>query len=230
MRKLIPSVILVLAGAMLPFAWGATLSAQPTLTVGTQIEVQLTTTLSSSANQVGDPFTAEVEDPIFADGQEVVPAGSTLRGHVAFVKPPGRLRGKAQMRLVGDYVVTKAGKQFSFKADLADLSSEADAKKKDSEGTLQGSGKSVKKSAKNTGIATAAGAGVGAIAAGGTGAMYGAGIGVLAGVIQSLAKHHRDILLNAGTELTFQLTTAGTESKASKNTSTSAPFVCATCQ
>ncbi|MGH9448673.1 MAG: hypothetical protein ACRD3O_23610, partial [Terriglobia bacterium] len=129
-----------------------------------------------------------------------------------------------------DNVVTKDGKQeFSFKGELADLSS-ASGVKKDNEGTLQGSGKNTKKDAEDAGIATAAGAGAGAMAAGGAGALYGAGIGAAAGLIYLIAKHHKPVVLNAGTELTFQLTTPGTESKAARNTPISAPFICATCQ
>jgi hypothetical protein len=232
MQKVFPSFIALLAGIMIPAAAFAGAS-QPkvTLAVGTQIEVQLATTISSSANQVGDPFIAQVEDPVFADGEEVISPGSTLRGHIAFLKPAGRLRGRAEMRLVADDIVTKDGKQYSFKADLADLSSDTAAiMKKNNEGTLEGSGKSVKKAAEDAGIATAAGAGVGTISAGGTGALYGAGIGAVGGLIYALAKHNRNLLLNAGTELTFQLTTTGPESKASKNSPISAPFVCATCQ
>jgi hypothetical protein len=201
-----------------------------TLPVGTQLEVQLETTLSSKANQNGDPFLAQIENPVFAGGEEVIPAGSTLRGHVAFVKPAGRAKGKAAMRLVADEVVTKDGKQeFSFKGELANLSSD-NGVKVDNEGTLQGSGKNSKKDGEDAGIATAAGAGVGAMAAGGTGALYGAAIGAAAGIVYLVAKHHKPIVVSAGTELTFQLTTPGTESKATKNTPVSVPFICTTCQ
>jgi hypothetical protein len=233
MRVFVAYVVALLAGITIPAAAVAAPQTKVALPVGTQVDVQLTTTISSSANQTGDPFIAEIEDPVFAGGEEVISPGSTLRGHIAFLKTAGRLRGRAEMRLVADDIVTKNGKQFSFKADLANLSS-SDAgvikKKNDNEGTLEGSGKSIKNAAKDAGIATAAGAGVGTISAGGTGALYGAGVGAIGGLIYALAKHNRNLVLNAGTELTFQLTTSATESKASKNTPISAPFVCATCQ
>jgi hypothetical protein len=231
MRMLKPfcDTSLIVAAIMVTAALSVAGNPPVSLPTGTRVDVELTTTLSSSANQAGDPFIAEIENPIFAGGQEVVPAGSTLRGHVTFVKPPGRARGKAQMRLVGDSIITKAGKQFTFKAQLANLGPDAGVTK-GNEGTLQGKGKSTKKTAEEAGIGAAAGAGVGAIAAGGQGALYGAGIGLAAGVIHAIAKHHKDIVLNAGTEMTFQLSTPGPESKASKNAAISAPFVCPTCQ
>lgn len=208
----------------------ATAPSAPAIPSGTQLDVRLTTTLSSKANQQGDPFLAEIEQPIFAKGQEIVPAGSTLRGHVAFVLPPGRVKGKAEMRLVADSVITKAGKQYVFSAQLADLTSDNGAKMKGHEGAIQGPGKSAKDAAKDSGIGAAIGAGVGAIGDGGTGALYGAGIGAAAMAIRTLAKHRKNVVLNAGTELTFVLTTPGTESAASKTSGVSAPFICATCK
>lgn len=202
----------------------------PAIPAGTEIDVRLTTTLSSSANQQGDPFLAEVEQPIFAKGQEVVPAGSTLRGHVTFVLPPGRVKGKAEMRLVADSVITKAGKQYDFSAQLGSLTSDNGVKTKGSEGTVEGPGKSAKDAAKDSGIGAAIGAGVGALGDGGTGALYGAGIGAAAMAIRTLVKHHKNVVLNAGTELSFVTTTPGTESAASKTTGVSAPFICSTCK
>jgi hypothetical protein len=202
---------------------------KPDLPVGTRVSVQLISTLSSSADRAGDTFTAQVEDPIFAKGVEVVPAGSTLRGHVTFVKPPGRVKGKAQMRLVADGILLKNGREYTFTGELTN-SATSSAKVKDSEGTVQGKGKSKKQAAKESGIGAAIGAGGGAMAAGGTGALYGAGIGALAGLIHTLAKHHKDVVLPSGTELMFVLTSPGKESKATHSKGASVPFVCQSCR
>lgn len=231
MRRSLHRIIAIaaLAGLLPALLIGAS-APQPAIPSGTQIDVRLTTTLSSSANQQGDPFLAEVEQPIFAKGQEIVPAGSTLRGHVTFVLPPGRVKGKAEMRLVADSVITKDGKQYVFSGQLGSLTSDNGVKMKGNEGTLEGPGKSAKDAAKDSGIGAAVGAGVGAIGDGGTGALYGAGIGAAAMAIRSLAKHHKNVVLNAGTELTFVLSTPGTESQASKTTGVSAPFICPSCK
>ncbi|HEX5481507.1 MAG TPA: hypothetical protein VFZ08_02655 [Terriglobia bacterium] len=222
--------VLILSIAFTPGLLTAADSTQPVIPAGTRVDIQLTSPVSTSANQQGDPFTAEVEDPIFSGGHEVIPAGSTLRGHVTLVKPPGRAKGKAEMRLVADTIVTKSGKQFSFNAQLASNDSSNGTKVKGDEGTVEGPGKSKKKGAEDAGIGAAAGAGIGAIAAGGDGALYGAGIGAAVGLIHMLAKHHKDIVLHPGTELTFVLSTPATETKASKLNPVSTPFVCTTCQ
>lgn len=208
-------------------ASGATKPAA-VLPTGTQVHVQLTTTLSSSANQQGDPFLAEVEQPIFGHGEELIPAGSTLRGHITFVRPPGRVRGKAEMRLVADSITTKAGVRYVFAGQLAQNTYQ-DGVKVGSEGTVVGKGKSLKDAAKDSGIAAAAGAGVGAITDGGQGALYGAGIGAAALAIHSLLKHHKNVVLGAGTELTFVLTSPMVESHSKGPAGPSVPFICTSC-
>ncbi len=230
MKAFFGSASVAILAAILAPAMLSAIPPKPVIPVGTRIDVQLTSPLSTSANQEGDPFTAEVEDPIFAGGQEVISAGSILHGRVTFVKPPGRAKGSAEMRLVADDIVSKSGKSYSFKAQLADSDDPGGVQVNGNEGTVQGAGKSAKSGAEEAGIGAAAGAGVGAIAAGSTGALYGAGIGVLAGVIHSLAKRHKDIVLRPGTNLTFVLLTAGAESQFKPGSEPSAPFVCVNCR
>jgi hypothetical protein len=196
---------------------------------GTRIDVVLVSTLSSSVDHDGDGFTAKVEEPVFAGGEEVIPVGSTMRGHVTFVKPPGRVRGKAEMRLVADDIVTKAGREFAFKGQLGN-SQTSSVKVKGNEGTVQGPAKTTKQTAKDAGIGAAIGAGGGVLADGGTGALYGAGAGALVGLISYLVKHHKNVVLQPGTELTFVLTSAATETKATASSAASTPFICSTCQ
>ncbi len=224
MRKILASIIAALAGPLLL----AAANPKPAIPAGTKIDVQLITALSSSANKTGDTFTAQVQDPIFIGGEEVIPASSTLHGHVTFVKPPGRVKGKAEMRLVGDSIVTQDGHAYAFKAELGN-GNESDVKVNGNEGTVEGPGKSKKQAAKESGIGAAAGAAGGALAAGGTGALYGAGIGAVAGLIHTLAKHHKNLVLSTGTQLVFVLTTPATPTKATSATGGSGPFVCTTC-
>jgi hypothetical protein len=226
MRKRITGLIMTLLAA--PALLCASDLPKPELPVGTQVNVQLISTLSTSADRAGDTFTAQVEDSIFAKGIEAVPAGSTLRGHVTFVKPPGRVKGKAEMRLVADAIVLKDGREYTFSGQLTD-GNDPSVKVNGNEGTIKGKGKSKTQAAKEAGIGAAAGAGVGAMGAGGTGALYGAGIGALAGLIHTLAKHHKNVVLQPGTPLVFVLTSPGKIANASKSKGTPVPFVCQTC-
>ena len=170
---------------------------------GTEIVVQLQTTLSSKESKEGDTFEAKVAEPVFGHNTEVVPEGSFVRGHVTFIQEPGRVKGKAEMRLVLDSITTSDGVTYGVAAGLQDAKGAGDLKVTGDEGTIEGQGKSKKGAAEEAGVGAAAGAGAGAIAAGGTGALYGAGIGMVAGLIHNLHKRHKDILLSQGTELTF---------------------------
>jgi len=174
-----------------------------TLPAGSTLQVRLMTTLSTRTNQQGDPFSGRVVEPIIYEGEEVVPAGSVLEGRVVYVKEPGRVKGVGEMRLVAETITTPEDVKFSLVAGLQDAQGAEGARVKDEEGTIKGSGKSTKGAAIESGVGAGAGAAVGAIGAGGSGALYGAGIGAAAGLIHTLLKKHKDIILPQGTELTF---------------------------
>jgi len=200
----IPAVILMLwaANAGSPLALA---DDNITIPAGTDLQVELTSTVSTKSSSTGDLFNGKVTEPVIYHGEEVVPENSTVQGHVTFLKPPGRAKGKAEMRLVLDSVRTPDGQNYSVAAALRDAQGPDGVSVKDSEGTVEGPGKSTKAGAKEAGIGAAAGAGVGAIAAGGEGALYGAAIGAIVGVVHTLAKHHGDLVLGPGTALTFSI-------------------------
>ena len=172
--------------------------------------------LSSKDSNTGDPFSARVVEPVFGHGGEIVPEGSTLEGHVSFVKNPGRVKGAAEMRLVAESITTPAGVKYDISAGLKDAHGVDGAKVTGDEGTIQGPGKSTKEGAKDAGKGAAVGAGVGAITDGGTGALYGAAIGAVAGIARELIKKHKDVVLSQGTELTFVIARATTAKKMEK--------------
>ena len=196
------TIAIILAVGLL--AWAVDADDIP-LPAGTQLVVKLTNTLSSKGSEEGDPWAGKVAEPIFAAGQEVVPAQSTVRGRVTFVQPAGRATGRGEMRLVAETISTPEHGTFTIVAQLHDAQDNSGTKVKDAEGTLEGPGKSVKSAAKEAGIGAAGGAAVGSIAHGGSGALYGMAIGAMAGVIHSVAKKHQGPLLPPGTELTFVL-------------------------
>jgi hypothetical protein len=198
----LPMMALVLIAAVAP----TLRAADDNLTIpgGTSLEVELTSTVSTKTSSTGDLFNGKVTEPIFYQGQEVVPENSTIQGHVTFLLPPGRVKGKAELRLVLDSIRTPDGQNYSVSAALQDAKTPNGVSVKD-EGTVEGPGKSAKSAAKEAGIGAAAGAGVGAIAHGGEGALYGAAIGAVVGVVHTLAKHHGNVVLDPGTDMTFSI-------------------------
>ncbi len=197
---------LLSASLLAALAWPAMLAAQQaTLPAGTVLNARLTTLLSTKTSEEGDPFTARVTDPVYNRGYEVIPAGSMVDGHVAFVKEPGRVKGRAEMRLVADKLTTPAGVVFDLTAPLQDAQGANGSKVKGQEGTVEGPGKDTKAAAKSTAVTAGIGAGVGALAAGGKGSLYGLGAGAVVGLIRTLHKKHGDVVLMTGTELTFEV-------------------------
>jgi hypothetical protein len=213
MRKYWPLAVLAIV-ALLPALCAADDDSFP-LPAGTALQVQLTTTLSTKVTQNGDPWSGRVVEPIFGKGQEIVPAHSIVDGRVTYVREPGRVKGPAQMRLIAESITTPDNIKYVIVASLQDAQGAENAKLKGQEGTIQGPGKDKKSAAKETGIGAGVGAAVGALADGGTGALYGAGIGVATALIHSLVKHHKDLILPQGTELTFTLSRDATAKKVS---------------
>jgi len=175
------------------------------LPAGTELHVKLTTTLSTKTNESGDPWVGKVVEPIFAGGSEVVPANSTVDGHITYVQPAGRVTGKGEMRLVADTITIPEEGTFAIVAALTDAQSSQGAKLKGQEGTIEGPGKDKGDTAVAAGVGAGIGATAGVLAAGSTGALYGAGIGAVAGVVRGMVKKNKGVVLPPGTEMTFTL-------------------------
>ncbi|MGO9274987.1 MAG: hypothetical protein ACLQOO_32945 [Terriglobia bacterium] len=191
-----------------------------TLPAGSTLHVRLTTTLTSKTNKNGDPFTAEITEAVRANGKEIVPEGSLAYGHVAFLKPPGRVTGRSEMRVVLDRIETQDDIKFALGAPLEEAQGAPCATTTGEEGTIKGCGKSKKDAAKDAAIGGAMGAGAGATVGmghqieceyygqcGGPGWGTDIGVGAAIGAGTALAYHllkkERDIILVEGTHLTF---------------------------
>jgi hypothetical protein len=115
----------LIAGAMfLPAAWGTETRIPPAtqlIPAGSLLHVRLTSTLTSKTSKPGDPFTGIVTTPILVDGKEIIGEGSTVEGHVAFVKQSGRVSGVAQMRIVLDDIITTNDIKLALPAGLDDM-------------------------------------------------------------------------------------------------------------
>jgi hypothetical protein len=201
--------------------------AQPTVMIpaGTTLHVRLGNTLTDKTNKVGDKFTGQLAKAVIVDGKEVLPTGSTVEGHIAYIKPSGRFRGKAGMRIVLDDIITPDDVRWPLIAPLEEANAGDCAKTgTDDEGTIQGCGKSTKKALKQAalgaGIGAAGGLTVGLAGRGGcdyygcypssgpgvgASVLYGAGIGAGTTLLYNLFKHEKHIILIQGTELTFVL-------------------------
>jgi hypothetical protein len=234
MKKWAASVLLgLLAGIVLPaLLIGEVKSDQSktdqfktaslgTIPAGSLLHVRLLNTLTSKTSKQGDPFTGMVTQPITADGKEIVGTGSTVEGHVTFVKSSGRVTGLAEMRVVLDDVITTDDIKIPLAAGLEDMNAGPCAKTGgDEEGTIKGCGKNKKDIAKDSAIGAGMGAGAGTMVGMGheidceyygncggpgfgTSIAGGAAIGAGSVLIYSLLKHEKQIILVQGTTMTF---------------------------
>ncbi|MBI1941552.1 MAG: hypothetical protein HYS33_08615 [Acidobacteria bacterium] len=193
----------------------------PTIPPGTLLRVKLGTTITSKTNKAGDTFTGLVTQDVLSGDETIVAKGSIVEGHVAFLKPAGRIKAKAQMRIVLDSIITPEDQKILLSSTLEDArGGVCGSTASDEEGTIVGCGKSKKEAAKDAGIGAAIGAGAGAtvgigheidcryygncggIGMGG-GILYGAAIGASTALIYNLFKHQKEIILLSGSELIF---------------------------
>ena len=143
-----------------PAAGDRTQSNTYDIPVGSEFDVRLQTSLSSSSAQVEDRFEATTAADLIIDGRTLVPAGSVMRGVVSSVQPAGRLKRKAEMTVTFDQL-TINGSSYPIRGTVTQA--------------IEGEG--VKGDLPKAGV----GAGVGAIIGGILGGFKGAMAGILIG-------------------------------------------------
>jgi len=155
---------------------------------GTKITVRLIDPIDSEKNQTGDTFHATLNAPLTSDGEQAVPAGVELTGHLVDVKSAGKFAGQSVVVLQLDSLAS-GGKTYNLQTDQY---------KK--EGSSRG-----KNTAEKVGGGAIIGTIIGAIAGGGKGAAIGgaAGAGVGGGV--QAATKGQQIKLPSETVLNFTL-------------------------
>ncbi|MBZ5513703.1 MAG: hypothetical protein LAN62_02445 [Acidobacteriia bacterium] len=220
MKRTIPTLAALALAVVLsiPSAYAA---EALTIPPGTILHVKLNTTITSKTNKPGDTFTGLVAQDVMSGTETIVPQGSLVTGHVAYLKPAGRIKAKAQMRVVLDSIMTPDDQTIRLSSTLEDSKGGVCGNSpSDDEGTIQGCGKSKKDAAKDAAIAGAMGAGAGAtVGMGsaieceyygncggpgiGTSIGYGAGIGAGTALLYNLFKKQKEIILLSGSQLTF---------------------------
>src|SRR5713226_298418 len=100
MKRIVVSfgaVVLLLAAAAIPAR-----AQSHELLQGTQVHLRLLTGLTTAVAKSGDPFIAEVAQPVYLGSQMILPAGARVKGTVGGVIHPrhfSMFRGQAAMNL-----------------------------------------------------------------------------------------------------------------------------------
>ena len=173
------------------------------------IFISLQQSLSTRSARSGDKFSSQVEVPVTADDEIVIPVGSYIIGFVDRSKRAGRIKGKAELTLKFDTVILPDGTTRYMRAGVH--SSEGYATELDGEeGTLQGQGGShgevVAGAARGAVTGTIVGVTAGAMRGSmGRGAAAGAAIGAAVGGLMALFRRGEDVVLPRGSTLTIRL-------------------------
>ena len=162
------------------------------LPAGSEISVRMNEPIDSQTAAEGQTFDAQVtRDAKDANGDVVIPRGSSARVVIKSASSGGRIRGASDL-VLDLQSVTANGKQYAI--DTVEV-----ARKGKSGVGLN------RRTAEYTGGGAALGAIIGAIAGGGKGAAIGAGAGAGAGALTQVLTKGRAIKVPAESVLTFNL-------------------------
>jgi hypothetical protein len=159
-----------------------------TIPVGTRISVRTIDSIDSTKNRVGYRFHASLEEPLWVDGNMVVPKGADVYGRLEESKEAGTFTGRSELKLeltgivVDDQTVPLVTGEYEV------------------------SGKSKGEStAKRTVGGAAIGSIIGALAGGGKGAAIGAGTGAGVGAGSEIITRSDQVKIPSETLLDFTL-------------------------
>jgi len=159
-----------------------------TLPAGTVLNLQLGTTVSSTASRVEDDVQATVRRAVMVDGVTVVPAGAAVSGFVSEAQRSAKVKGRARVA-VRFNALRVGGMRYEIRTSavsrLARATKKADATK--------------------IGVGAGAGAVIGAITGGKKGAVIGTAVGAAGGTGVVLATRGEEVSLGRGTVVTTRL-------------------------
>lgn len=155
---------------------------------GTRLVVRMIDSINSKTNQVGDTFSASLEDPLDVNGTVVAPRGTRVYGKLEEVKSVGKIKGESELRLALTGIEINGATRPIVTGSY------------DVHGKSRG-----RDTAKKVGIGAAIGGVIGAIAGGGKGAAIGAGVGAGAGTAAQVLTHGQQVNVPSETVLDFTI-------------------------
>ncbi len=155
---------------------------------GTQIVVRLIDAVNSEKDSLGQTFRASVDQPVFVNGQTVIPRGADAIATLVDAQKSGKIQGRT--------VLTLDLKSVTVNGRPLDIVTTGVAESSSSRG---------KRSGEVIGGTAALGAIIGAIAGGGKGAAIGAGSGAAVGTAGQVLTSGQKVNVPAETRLTFTL-------------------------
>jgi hypothetical protein len=154
----------------------------------TSVSIRMIDAVDSEKARVGQTFRASLDEPIFVNGQEVVPRGADVLTKLVEDQQSGKIEGRAKLTMALS-TITINGRPMDVTS--TDVSQESGSRGKRSAGVIGGT--------------AALGAIIGAIAGGGKGAAIGAGSGAAVGTGAEVLTAGQKVRIPSETRLVFRL-------------------------
>ncbi len=177
---------------------------------GSHLLLRLQNSINSRTAQPGDYVYLQTATPIATEGSVIVPVGSYVRGVVAEVNRPGKVKGRAQLAIALESLTLASGKEYKFGARVASIEGDAGGQRViDRESTVE-QGSTVGRDVARVAILTGSGAWIGALVGRGNfnrnnsrlqGVAIGAGAGATVGLATTLLTRGKDVDLRQGSSL-----------------------------
>lgn len=159
-----------------------------TIPADTEFRVRMIDAVNSDTAYLGQTFRASIDEPVYVNGQQVIPRGADVMTKLVQDQQSGKIEGRTVLTLALS-TVTVNGRPIDITS--TNVRTESSSRGARSAGVIGG--------------ATALGAIIGAVAGGGKGAAIGAGSGAAVGTGTEVLTSGQKVRIPSETRLTFRL-------------------------
>lgn len=159
-----------------------------TIPADTEVRIRMIDAVNSETAYLGQTFRASIDEPLYVNGQMVIPRGADVMTKLVQAQQSGKIEGRTALTLALS-TITVNGRPVDVTS--TDVRTESKSRGARSAGVIGG--------------ATALGAIIGGIAGGGKGAAIGAGSGAAVGTGAEVLTSGQKVKIPSETRLTFRL-------------------------
>jgi len=159
-----------------------------TIPADTRVSIRMIESVNSDTARLGQTFRASLDEPVYADGREVIPRGADVITKLVADQQSGKIEGRTVLTLALS-TISVNGRPVDVTS--TDVTTESSSRGKRSAGVIGGT--------------AALGAIIGAAVGGGKGAAIGAGSGAAVGTGAEVLTSGQKVKIPSETRLTFRL-------------------------
>jgi hypothetical protein len=159
-----------------------------TIPIDTSVTIRMIDSVNSDTSRLGETFRASLAEPIYVNGQQVIPRGADVMTTLVTDQQSGKIEGRTVLTLALS-TITVNGQRVAVTS--SDVKTESSSRGARSAGVIGGT--------------AALGAIIGGIAGGGKGAAIGAGSGAAVGTGAEVLTSGQKVKIPSETRLTFRL-------------------------